>query len=152
MFRLRSAQHDRESDFKQALLLRGAKVQKSPRVTEAQRYKRTENVGKQREKVYLCEDKQKLIAYMASIDLQLQQTVLQDVVSIMGDNDLLRKLHKYLQKLKKEETTEESDVMTEADKREILGDIKEALRELRTAQKKNVQLQSARDFLHEIRS
>lgn len=89
---------------------------------------------------------------MASIDLQLQQTVLQDVVSIMGDNDLLRKLHKYLQKLKKEETTEESDVMTEADKREILGDIKEALRELRTAQKKNVQLQSARDFLHEIRS
>lgn len=150
MFRLRSAQHDRESDFKQALLLCGAKVQKSPRVTEAQRYKRTENVGKQREKVYLCEDKQKLIAYMASIDLQLQQTVLQDVVSIMGDNDLLRKLHKYLQKLKKEETTEESDVMTEADKREILGDIKEALRELNYVKQGKLKSRPVEELLHEL--
>lgn len=88
---------------------------------------------------------------MATIDLQLQQDVLQDVISIMGDNDLLKKLKKYLQKLKKEEV-EEYDVMTEADKKEILADIKEALREVKTAQKGNIKLQSARDFLHEIRN
>ena len=41
--------------------------------------------------------------------------------------------------------------MTEADKREILADIKEGLREVRAAQKNNIQLQSAREFLHEIR-
>lgn len=87
---------------------------------------------------------------MASIDLQLQQTVLQDVVSIMGDNDLLRKLHKYLQKLKKEETTEESDVMTEADKREILGDIKEALRELNYVKQGKLKSRPVEELLHEL--
>ena len=87
---------------------------------------------------------------MATIDLQLQQDVLQDVASIIGNNDLLKKLHKYLQKLKKEETTEESDVMTEADKREILADIKEGLREVLYVEPGKQKSRPVEELLHEL--
>lgn len=86
---------------------------------------------------------------MATIDLQLQQDVLQDVISIMGNNDLLKKLKKYLQKLKKEEV-EENDVMTEADKKEILADIKEALRELHYVKQGKLKSRPVEELLHEL--
>lgn len=35
--------------------------------------------------------------------LSLQQSVMQDVVSLMGDNDAMRKLQTFLKKLKKEQ-------------------------------------------------
>lgn len=85
---------------------------------------------------------------MATIDLQLQQTVLQEVASL-DNNDLLQKLHKYLLKLKKKET-EASDVMTEADKKEILKDIKEALREMKHVQQGKAKTRPLEELLYEL--
>ena len=81
--------------------------------------------------------------------MQLEQSVLQDVVALLDNKDALRKLQSFLLTLKKEEKNEEMSV---AEKKEILKDIREGLQELRAAQNGKIELQSAREFLHEIRS
>lgn len=42
--------------------------------------------------------------------------------------------------------------MTVGEKAEVLDDIREGLREVKAAREGKIKLQSARDFLHEIRS
>lgn len=79
--------------------------------------------------------------------LELQQSILRDVASLLGNTDALKKLHKYLNKLKKEETSK----MSKAEKEEILDDIRDGLREAKMAREKKITLQSAQDFLNEIR-
>lgn len=79
--------------------------------------------------------------------LELQQSILRDVTSLFGNTDALKKLHKYLNKLKKEETSK----MSKAEKEEILDDIRDGLREAKMAREKKITLQSAQDFLNEIR-
>ena len=88
---------------------------------------------------------------MNSSTVQLQQSILHDVASLFDNTDAMKKLQKYLRKLKKiaKDVKEE---MTTAEKEEILDDIREGLRELKLAQEGKIQLQSAEDFLHELRS
>lgn len=79
--------------------------------------------------------------------ITLQQSVLADVVELMGDNDAMKSLRKFLDELK----GRDSDVMTEKERQEVLNDIREGLREIRMAQQGKIRLQSARDFLYETK-
>ncbi|KGI61386.1 hypothetical protein HMPREF3034_01830 [Prevotella sp. DNF00663] len=63
--------------------------------------------------------------------LELQQSILHDVASLFGNTDALNKLHKYLNKLKREEKQE----MSKAEKKEILDDIRDGLREMKLVKK-----------------
>ena len=64
--------------------------------------------------------------------IQLQQTVLQEVVSLMDNEKAMQKLQRFLSKLKqKEEANAKAEEMTAAEKEEILNDIREGLRELK---------------------
>ena len=81
--------------------------------------------------------------------IQLQQSVLQDVASLLDDNEAMKKLQKYLQRLKSERMAKEE--MSAKEKEEILDDIRDGLREFKAARKSGVRLQSVEDFLYEIR-
>lgn len=90
---------------------------------------------------------------MNSSTVQLQQSILHDVASLFDNTDAMKKLQKYLRKLKEKEIAKDvKEEMTTAEKEEILDDIREGLRELKLAQEGKIQLQSAEDFLHELRS
>lgn len=78
----------------------------------------------------------------------LQQSVMQDVVSLMNDNDAMKRLKKYLRKI----INEREEEMSKEEKEEVLADIRQGLVEVREARRKGVKLQSAKDFLNEIRS
>lgn len=79
--------------------------------------------------------------------ITLRQSVMQDVVSLMDDNDAMRKLKKYLRKLISENEKE----MSKAEKEEVLDSIRQGLVEVREARRNGIKLQTARDFLNEIR-
>lgn len=79
--------------------------------------------------------------------IKLQQSVMQDVVSLMDDNDAMMKLKKYLRKLISESEKE----MSNAEKEEVLDSIRQGLVEVREARRNGIKLQTARDFLNEIR-
>lgn len=81
--------------------------------------------------------------------IQLQQSVLQDVASLLDDNEAMKKLQKYLRRLKSERVAKEE--MSAKEKEEILNDIRDGLREVKAARKSGVRLQSVGDFLNEIR-
>ena len=79
--------------------------------------------------------------------ITLRQSVKQDVVSLMDDNDAMMKLKKYLRKLISESEKE----MSKAEKEEVLDSIRQGLVEVREARRNGIKLQTARDFLNEIR-
>lgn len=79
--------------------------------------------------------------------ITLRQSVMQDVVSLMDDNDAMMKLKKYLRKLISESEKE----MSKAEKEEVLDSIRQGLVEVREARRNGIKLQTARDFLNEIR-
>lgn len=80
--------------------------------------------------------------------IHLQQSVLQDVASLLGDTDALKKLQKTLQRLKKEKAAREE--MTEKEKAEILNDIRNGLREIKLAREGKIKLQSVEELLNEL--
>lgn len=69
-------------------------------------------------------------------EMQLRASVFEDLNAILDNED----------------TVCEQEAMTEDEKTEILEDIREGLREVKAARKGKITMQSARDFLHEIRS
>ncbi|HIX03829.1 MAG TPA: hypothetical protein H9863_06915 [Candidatus Odoribacter faecigallinarum] len=81
--------------------------------------------------------------------IQLQQTVLRDVADLLDNQDAMQKLQRFLNKLKRETTTQEE--MTAEEKEEILNDIRDGLRELKLVREGKLKLQSAREFLNELR-
>lgn len=81
-------------------------------------------------------------------EIQLQQSVLQDVASLLGDTDALKKLQKMLQRLKKEKADREG--MTQGEKAGILDDVRDGLRELKLARKGKIKLQTVEEFLDEL--
>lgn len=80
--------------------------------------------------------------------IQLQQSVLQDVVSLLDDNEAMKKLQKYIRRLKSEKETRE--VMTVRDKEEILNDIRDGLCEVKLAREGKIKLQTIEEFLDEL--
>lgn len=87
----------------------------------------------------------------------LRKSVMQDIAILMDDNDAMREIHALLTKLiNKKERQQYSDVtaetLTVSERDEILYDIKEGLKEVRLAREEGRHLQSAEDFLNEIRN
>lgn len=81
--------------------------------------------------------------------IQLQQSVLQDVASLMDDTEAMKKLQKVLQRLKKEKAAKEA-TPADDDKAEVMNDIREGLRELKLAREGKIKLQTVEEFLHEL--
>lgn len=87
-----------------------------------------------------------------SSSISLQQSVLKEIASLLDNDDALKKVLALARRLKRESKKEETDEFTEADKKEILDDLREAFKELKLAKEGKVKLQNARDFLNEVRS
>ena len=84
--------------------------------------------------------------------MELRQGVLRDVTFFFDDTRAMKKLQLFLQHLKMERMVQEEEELTPAEKQEVLNGIRSGLQEVKAARAGNVKLQSARDFLHEIRS
>lgn len=80
--------------------------------------------------------------------MELQQSVLQDVVSLLDDTEAMKKLQKYIRRLKSEKEAE--NMMTEDDKAEILNDIREGLRELKLMKQGKLKSRPVEELLNEI--
>ena len=80
--------------------------------------------------------------------IQLQQSVLQDVVYLLDDNEAMKKLQKVLQRLKKEKAAKEE--MSAAEKEEILNDIRDGLRELKLVREGKLKSRPIEELLNEL--
>lgn len=80
--------------------------------------------------------------------IQLQQAVLQDVASLMGDTEAMKKLQKMLQRLKKEKAVK--DEMAAGGKAEALHSIKEGLNELKLMKQGKLKSRPVEELLNEI--
>lgn len=78
--------------------------------------------------------------------IQLQQAVLQDVVSLMGDTEAMKKLQKVLQRLKNEKAAKEE---MNADE-EALNNIKKGLCELKLMKQGKLKSRPVEELLNEI--
>lgn len=78
--------------------------------------------------------------------ISLQQSVMQDVVSLMNDNAAMKKLQTFLKELKKEKKKEVDTISKE----EVLDDLREAFKEVKLAREGNVKLQTWEEFKHEL--
>lgn len=78
--------------------------------------------------------------------ISLQQSVMQDVVSLMNDNAAMKKLQTFLKELKKEKKKEADTISKE----EVLDDLREAFKEVKLAREGNVKLQTWEEFKHEL--
>lgn len=81
--------------------------------------------------------------------IQLQQSVLQDVASLMDDTEAMKKLQKVLQRLKKEKAAKEANAANE-DKAEVMNDIREGLRELKLMKQGKLKSRPVEELLNEI--
>ena len=80
--------------------------------------------------------------------IQLQQSVLQDVASLLDDNEAMKKLQKFLQRLKSEKAKKEE--MSAAEKEEILNDIRDGLRELKLMKQGKLKSRPIEELFNEI--
>ena len=80
--------------------------------------------------------------------IQLQQSVLQDVASLLDDNEAMKKLQKYLQRLKSERVAKEE--MSAKEKEEILDDIRDGLRELKLTKQGKLKSRPVEQLLNEL--
>lgn len=78
--------------------------------------------------------------------IKLQQSVMQDVVSLMDDNDAMRKLKKYLRKLISESEKE----MSKAEKEEVLDSIRQGLIEVRLVKEGKLKSRPVEELLNEL--
>ena len=80
--------------------------------------------------------------------MQLQQSVLQDIASMLDDTEAMKKVYKFLQHLKEKKTVEEE--MTAAEKEEILDDIRDGLRELKLMKEGKLKSRPVEELLYEL--
>lgn len=80
--------------------------------------------------------------------MQLQKTVLQEVVDLMDNQEAMKKLQKFIASLKKEKM--EKEELTADEKEEILNDIREGLRELKLAKEGKIKSRPVEELLHEL--
>lgn len=79
--------------------------------------------------------------------MDLKQSVLQDVVSLLNNDEAMKKLQKYIRHLK----TEVGESSCSRTDDEILDDIRDGLREVKAVREGRIKLQKAEDFLNELR-
>lgn len=81
--------------------------------------------------------------------MQLKQSVLQDVVSLLDDNESMKKLHEFLQSLKSQKTEAEEDMIAK-EKEEILDDIREGFKELKLMKQGKLKGRPVEELLNEL--
>lgn len=79
--------------------------------------------------------------------MQLEQSVLQDVVALLDNKDALRKLQSFLLTLKKEDKNEEMSV---AEKEEILKNIRDGLQELNLLKQGKIKSRPVAELINEL--
>lgn len=82
--------------------------------------------------------------------MTLEQSAIRTNPSLSGNERALRPSRPLSRKLKREAKQDDSNVMTAADKKRILADIKEALIELKMANEGKIQLQTWEEVKHEL--
>lgn len=80
--------------------------------------------------------------------MQLQQSVLQDVISLLDDNEAMKKLQKYISRLRSEKEAQES--MSAKEKQEMLDYVKEGLRELKLMKQGKLKSRSIEELFNEV--
>lgn len=83
--------------------------------------------------------------------ISLQQSLIKEVASLFDNEDAMKKMLSLAKKLKKEKHEAEKEGLSKAEKQEVLDDLREAFKELKEVKEGKVELQSARDFLYEVR-
>ena len=78
--------------------------------------------------------------------ISLQQSVMQDVVSLMNDNAAMKKLQAFLKDLKKEKKKEADTISKE----EMLYDLKEAFDELKLVKEGEICSRPVKELLNEL--
>jgi len=73
------------------------------------------------------------------------------VVSLFGNEEALKKLRSLAKSLKKAAKKDDSNVMTAADKKRILADIKQGLIEVEMVKRGEIQARSMEELLQELR-
>lgn len=81
--------------------------------------------------------------------MQLEQSVLQDVVALLDNKKALRKLQSYILTLKKEEETTQEE-MSAVEKEEIMNDIREGLQELKLAKQGKLRSRPVAELINEL--
>lgn len=81
--------------------------------------------------------------------MQLKQSVLQDVVSLLDDNESMKKLHEFLKSLKSQKTEVEEDMIAK-EKEEILDDIREGFKELKLMRQGKLKGRPVEELLNEL--
>jgi len=82
--------------------------------------------------------------------LSLEQSAARAVASLYGDEIALKQILSLVKKIKKEKKKNDSNVMTAADKKRILADIKQGLIEVEMAKKGEIQLQTWEEVKYEL--
>ena len=78
--------------------------------------------------------------------ISLQQSVMQDVVSLMNDNAAMKKLQTFLKDLKKEKKKEADTISKE----EVLYDLKEAFDEPKLVKEGEISRRPVKELLNEL--
>jgi len=82
--------------------------------------------------------------------VSLEQSTMRAVVSLFGNEEALKKLRSLAKSLKKAAKKDDSNVMTAADKKRILADIKQGLIEVEMAKRGEIRLQTWEEVKHEL--
>ncbi len=81
--------------------------------------------------------------------MNLEQSVIKEVATLFGNEDALRQVLSFTKKLKRvmKEKTGEKEYISKA---EVMDDLREALHEVKLAQKGKTNLQTWEEFKHEL--
>lgn len=82
--------------------------------------------------------------------LSLEQSAVREISSLFGNESALKKIISFAKQLKKAAKTDDSNIMTAADKKRILADIKQGLIELKMANEGKIQLKSWEEVKYEL--
>jgi len=81
---------------------------------------------------------------------QLQKTVMQGIAEMMCDKEKMESLKAYIDELQQEDFADDSEMMSEEEQEQLMEDIRQGLREVRLEREGKLELQNARDFIHEF--
>lgn len=79
--------------------------------------------------------------------MELRSSVLQDIASLLGNDEAMLKLQKYIRQLKSELHT---DNAKEQFKKELKNDLRKALKEMQDAEKGEIKLGTMEDLYTEL--
>lgn len=82
--------------------------------------------------------------------LSLEQSAIREISSFFGNESALKQILSFTKKLKKEAKKDDSNVMTAADKKRILADIKEGLIEVELEKKGQIKSRPIAELLYEL--